>query len=795
MAQGSWEADKMLDVYIYDYLLKRNLHASAKAFMTEGKVATDPVAIDAPGGFLFEWWSVFWDIFIARTNEKHSEAAAAYIEAQQMKAREHQQQLQMQQLQLIQQRQAQLRRDTNHPSLGGSMNAINSDGILGPSTASVYAAKLYEERMKIPHSLESESSQQFDANRMALLKSATNHPGPLVPGNPGGVSGALQQIQARTQQTTDIKSEVNLGVAQRSSPIDPYTQGLMQQKPGLGAGGLNQGVSGLPLKGWPLTGIDQLRPSIGPQVQKPFLPTQNQFQLLTPQQQQHILAHAHIQGNLGSTPSYGDMDPQRFRLLPRGSLNGVDGQSAGNDGAMSSTIQSGSPKVRPDQAEYLLKMKMTAQMQHSSSQPSQDQLQQQQQQQQQNNRKRRPTSSGAANSTGTGNTVGPSNSPPSTPSTHTPGDGGPLSGNLQHINNMPKSLMMYGTDGTATLASSSNQLDDMEHFADVGSLDDNVESFLSHDDGDARDIFAALKRSPVEHTTESAKGFSFSEVSCIRASNSKVNCCHFSSDGKLLASAGHEKKAIIWNMDTLKTESSPEEHSLLITDIRFRPNSTQLLTSSFDRTVRLWNVAEPHFCLHTFTGHNSPVMSVDFHPKKTDLFCSCDDNGEMRFWNTSNFAFSRVSKGATGQVRFQPRLGQLLAASSEKLVSIFDIEADRQIRTLPGHTKDVTSICWDSNGDYLASVCPDSVRIWSASGECIHEFNSSGNQFHSCVFHPNYSTLLIIGGYQTLELWNMAENKNMTVQAHDNLIAALAQSPLTGMVASASYDKSVKLWK
>lgn len=38
------------------------------------------VAIDAPGGFLFEWWSVFWDIFIARTNEKHSEPAAAYIE-------------------------------------------------------------------------------------------------------------------------------------------------------------------------------------------------------------------------------------------------------------------------------------------------------------------------------------------------------------------------------------------------------------------------------------------------------------------------------------------------------------------------------------------------------------------------------------------------------------------------------------------------------------------------------------------------------------------------------------------
>lgn len=35
-----------LDVYIHDYLLKRKLHNSAKAFMTEGKVATDPVGND-----------------------------------------------------------------------------------------------------------------------------------------------------------------------------------------------------------------------------------------------------------------------------------------------------------------------------------------------------------------------------------------------------------------------------------------------------------------------------------------------------------------------------------------------------------------------------------------------------------------------------------------------------------------------------------------------------------------------------------------------------------------------------
>lgn len=31
-------------------------------------------------------------------------------------------------------------------------------------------------------------------------------------------------------------------------------------------------------------------------------------------------------------------------------------------------------------------------------------------------------------------------------------------------------------------------------------------------------------------------------MSSVRASASKVACCHFSSDGKLLASGGHDKK-------------------------------------------------------------------------------------------------------------------------------------------------------------------------------------------------------------------------------------------------------------
>ncbi|XP_045805823.1 transcriptional corepressor LEUNIG_HOMOLOG-like isoform X7 [Trifolium pratense] len=782
MAQSNWEADKMLDVYIYDYLVKKKLHNTAKSFMTEGKVSPDPVAIDAPGGFLFEWWSVFWDIFIARTNEKHSENAAAYLETQQIKAKE--QQLQMQQLQLMRQAQLQ-KRDPNHPPIGSPLHAISTEGVLGQSTATALAAKMYEDRMKSSNPMDTETSQPLLDARMALLKS-TNHPGQMVQANSGSVT-ALQQMQARTQQIPqDIKSEVNMGNMQRSLPMDPssiYGQGGMQSKSGITNAGLNQGVGGLTLKGWPLTGIEQIRPGFGAQVQKPLLQSANQFQLLPQQQQQQLLAQAHAQGNIGNSQVYGDMDPQRLRGLARGGLNVKDSQPTANDGPIGSPMQSTSSKINMPQ------------MQQSISQQQQDPLHPQQMVQ--NNRKRKgPTSSGAANSTGTGNTHGPSNSQPSTPSTHTPGDGVAMVGNLQNVTGVSKGLMMYGTEGAGGLASSTNQLDDMEHFGDVGSLDENVESFLSQDDGDGKDLFGTLKRNPSEHATDASKAFSFNEVGSIRKSNGKVVCCHFSSDGKILASAGHDKKVVLWNMETLQTQSTPEEHTVIITDVRFRPNSTQLATSSFDTTVRLWDAADPSFSLQSYSGHTSHVASLDFHPKKNDIFCSCDDNNEIRLWNISQYSCTRVFKGGSTQVRFQPRSGHLLAAASGNVVSVFDVETDRQMHSLQGHSAEVHCVCWDTNGDYLASVSQESVKVWSlASGDCIHELNSSGNMFQSCVFHPSYSNLLVIGGYQSLELWNMAENKCMTIPAHEGVISALAQSPVTGMVASASHDKSVKIWK
>lgn len=48
-------------------------------------------------------------------------------------------------------------------------------------------------------------------------------------------------------------------------------------------------------------------------------------------------------------------------------------------------------------------------------------------------------------------------------------------------------------------------------------------------------------------------------------------------------------QAVLWYTDTLKPKTTLEEHSSLITDVRFSPSMPRLATSSFDKTVRVWD--------------------------------------------------------------------------------------------------------------------------------------------------------------------------------------------------------------
>ncbi|KAL9146370.1 hypothetical protein ABFS82_13G105800 [Erythranthe guttata] len=63
---ADWNAQKMLDLYVYDYMIRKNMHQSAQNFMREAGVTPKTVEIGSAEGFLVEWWSLFWDVYTGR---------------------------------------------------------------------------------------------------------------------------------------------------------------------------------------------------------------------------------------------------------------------------------------------------------------------------------------------------------------------------------------------------------------------------------------------------------------------------------------------------------------------------------------------------------------------------------------------------------------------------------------------------------------------------------------------------------------------------------------------------------
>lgn len=61
-------------------------HTNKKGTAPTGGLPHVKVPIDAPGGFLYEWWVVFWDMFTAKHNRTTNKDAMAYVEAQQVRA-------------------------------------------------------------------------------------------------------------------------------------------------------------------------------------------------------------------------------------------------------------------------------------------------------------------------------------------------------------------------------------------------------------------------------------------------------------------------------------------------------------------------------------------------------------------------------------------------------------------------------------------------------------------------------------------------------------------------------------
>ncbi|MBI1746670.1 MAG: hypothetical protein HYR55_08785 [Acidobacteria bacterium] len=86
----------------------------------------------------------------------------------------------------------------------------------------------------------------------------------------------------------------------------------------------------------------------------------------------------------------------------------------------------------------------------------------------------------------------------------------------------------------------------------------------------------------------------------------------------------------IWNVETESVEQVLEGHTDRVTSVVWSPDSTQLASGSWDRTVRVW-AADDGRLVRTLTGHTDYVWSVAWWPYGCYL-ASGSYEGVIRLW-------------------------------------------------------------------------------------------------------------------------------------------------------------------
>lgn len=199
------------------------------------------------------------------------------------------------------------------------------------------------------------------------------------------------------------------------------------------------------------------------------------------------------------------------------------------------------------------------------------------------------------------------------------------------------------------------------------------------------------------------------------ADSGRVACATFSRDGHYVITAGSD--AHLWNRETGAEIRSFRGHSEALTDAALSPDGLLLLTSSNDRTARLWDVASGRSIRQM--AHDAPVDTVDFSPDGSKFLTAGHDRA-VSVWDTATVTrLLTIPQHNTNifKARFSPD-GSLIVTSGYPLPAarLWDANTGKLVRELNGHSDWVMDFSFSANGALMFTASGDrTARIWETA--------------------------------------------------------------------------------
>uniref|UniRef100_A0A8B9C513 Notchless protein homolog 1 n=1 Tax=Anser brachyrhynchus TaxID=132585 RepID=A0A8B9C513_9AVES len=271
----------------------------------------------------------------------------------------------------------------------------------------------------------------------------------------------------------------------------------------------------------------------------------------------------------------------------------------------------------------------------------------------------------------------------------------------------------------------------------------------------------------------------------------------------------YQPQAVFRVRAVTRCTSSLEGHTEAVISVAFSPTGKYLASGSGDTTVRFWDLSTetPQF---TAKGHRHWVLSIAWSPDGKKLASGCKNSqvgaGTMVSCCPSSWAggnLGECDKILTGHTQSVTCVkwggdGLLYSSSQDRTIKVWRSQDGVLCRTLQGHAHWVNTMALST--DYVLRTgafepAEATINPQDVSGS-LAELKEKAQQRYEKVRGSGPERLVSGSDDFTLFLWKPAEDKKPLerMTGHQALINQVLFSPDTRIIASASFDKSIKLW-